>query len=61
LAAGLVAELEKNIEGAEVVAERGDKQSELAVLVDGKQIFSRLAKMRYPEAGELIALCRGMA
>jgi hypothetical protein len=38
--------------------ERGPKQSELAVLVDGEQIFSRLEKMRFPEARELIALCR---
>jgi hypothetical protein len=37
---------------------RGPKQSELAVLVDGVQIFSRLEQMRYPEARELIAACR---
>ena len=58
MAAGLAAEIAKNVEGTEVVIERGPKQSELAVLVDGVQIFSRLEQMRYPEAGELIAACR---
>ncbi|WP_413818380.1 Rdx family protein [Trichlorobacter sp.] len=58
MAAGLAAELEKNVEGAQVTIERGPKQSELAVLVDGEQIFSRLEQMRYPEPRELIAACR---
>lgn len=58
MAAGLAAEIAKNVEGAEVAIERGPKQSELAVVVDGVQIFSRLEQMRYPEAGELIAACR---
>lgn len=58
MAAGLAAELEKNLEGATVVIERGPKQSELAVLVNGEQIFSRLEQMRYPEPHELIAACR---
>jgi len=58
MAAGLAAELEKNLEEVTVEIERGPKQSELAVLVDGEQIFSRLEQMRYPEVRELIALCR---
>mgnify|MGYP000848876000 FL=1 len=58
MAAGLAAELEKNLEEVTVEIERGPKQSELAVLVDGEQIFSRLEQMRYPEARELIAACR---
>jgi len=58
LAASLAAEIEKNITDASVEIERSPKQSELAVLVDGVQIFSRLEQMRYPEAGELIAACR---
>lgn len=41
-----------------MVVERGSKQSELAVLVDGEVIFSRLEQMRYPAARELIAACR---
>ncbi|MCE1226486.1 MAG: Rdx family protein [Geobacteraceae bacterium] len=58
MAAGLAAELEKNLEDVEVDIERGPKQSELAVLVDGEQIFSRLEQMRYPTVPELIAACR---
>ena len=58
MAAGLAAELEKNLEEVTVEIERGPKQSELAVLLDGEQIFSRLEQMRYPTAPELIALCR---
>lgn len=58
MAASLAAELEKHVEGAVVTVERGNKQSELAVVVDGEQIFSRLEQMRYPEARELIAACR---
>jgi len=50
--------LEKNVDGAQVTIERGPKQSELAVVVDGEQIFSRLDQMRYPEPRELIAACR---
>jgi hypothetical protein len=61
MAAGLAAELEKNLEDAVVETERGPKQSELAVLVDGELIFSRLEQMRYPEARELIAICRSRA
>jgi len=58
MAAGLAAELEKNLEDVEVNIERGPKQSELAVLVDGQQIFSRLEQMRYPTVPELIVACR---
>lgn len=58
MAAGLAAELEKNLEGVTVEIERGSKQSELAVLVDGEQIFSRLEQMRYPTVPELIVACR---
>ena len=58
MAAGLAAELEKNLEEVTVEIERGPKQSELAVLVNGEQIFSRLEQMRYPDASELVAACR---
>ncbi|MBV5340487.1 MAG: Rdx family protein [Deltaproteobacteria bacterium] len=47
-----------NLDDALVEIEFGPKQSELAVFVDGEQIFSRLEKMRYPTARELIAACR---
>jgi hypothetical protein len=58
MAAGLAAELEKNLEEVTVEIERSPKQSELAVLVDGEQIFSRLEQMRYPTVPELIVACR---
>ena len=58
MAAGLAAELEKNLEEVTVEIERGPKQSELAVLVDDEQIFSRLEQMRYPTVPELIVACR---
>jgi len=58
MAAGLAAELEKNLEEVTVEIERGPKQSELAVLVDGEQIFSRLEQMRYPTVPELVVACR---
>jgi len=38
--------------------ERGAKQSEFAVSVDGEQVFSRLESRRFPDAKEIIAICR---
>jgi predicted Rdx family selenoprotein len=58
LAAGLAAELENNLDEVTVEIEQGPKRSELAVFVDGEQIFSRFEQMRYPEARELIVACR---
>lgn len=58
MAAGLAAELQKNLDGAEVSFEPGKLQSEFAVFVDDEQIFSRLEQMRYPVTGELVAACR---
>lgn len=41
-----------------MTVEPGKQQSEFAVFFDGERVFSRLEQMRFPEAGELIALCR---
>jgi len=49
--------LEELISGLEVEIEAGTQKSEFAVFVDGKQRFSRLEQMRYPEAEEIVQIC----
>jgi hypothetical protein len=40
---------------AEIVA--GEQKSEFAILLNDKQVFSRLAERRFPELEDLLELC----
>jgi hypothetical protein len=57
LAAGLAAELKILFQSAEINVQPSPLKSEFAVSVNGTQVFSRLKLKRYPEKGEIAAIC----
>ena len=56
-AASLAAELKEKLKTAEITIEAGPQKSEFAILVDDKEVFSRLEQSRFPETEELLEIC----
>lgn len=47
----------EQLNNAEISIEPGKEQGEFAVFVDDFRVFSRLEKLRFPEAGEILEIC----